>query len=141
MNPSDGDGVGWFDWTAGVLVPLIGVAASIGVPLLVLYRQRKHDERRLQEERGRSDARLREQRAIAEADRLSEARKRATRDAVSALAPFIGLNPFTVEVHPLLVSLRVSLMSLVDEYPADHPINDLVSNHQHLGMAESPRVC
>lgn len=163
MNPSDaGGGHDSFDVWAQIALPAIGILVAVAVPLIVLYWQRNADsrrfkeqrtvddrrleeqreleDRRIREERERSDARLREQREIAETERLREAQKRATRDAVAALAPFVGLDPFRVDVHPLLVNLRIALMILVDEFPADHPLNDLVSFQHHLGIATANAI-
>ncbi|MFQ6483784.1 hypothetical protein [Brachybacterium epidermidis] len=124
MNPSDGGGHDTFDWWASIYLPALGVLVAIVLPLVVLYAQRYFDYLKLKEER-----------QIAHDSAVHEQRKRATREVMEQLAPFIGINPFQEDLHPRIVRLRVALMVLVDEYPASHPINELVGLQHQLGSS------
>lgn len=135
MNPSDAGGEpSAFDVWASIVIPSIGIVIAVAIPLIVLYWQRRIDDARIREERDLAAKQLADERALAHAETVRERRRLATREALENLAPFIGLNPFEVDMHPLIVRLRSSLIALVDEYPADHPINDLVGNQHHYGM-------
>lgn len=48
---------------------------------------------------------------------------------------FHGLDPMEDPVKPRFASVWAVLMGLVDEYPADHPINGLAGTQMHLGRA------
>lgn len=134
MNPSDaGGGHDTFDWWSNIHLPALGILVAVAVPLIVLYAQRYFDSRKLEQERAIAEQVRREEAA----ERVNTARKVAIRNVVAELAPFIGmdLHRRDLDVHPYLVDLRVAAMALVDEYPAEHAINDLVGLHQRLGMA------
>lgn len=143
MNPSDaGGGHDTFDWWANINLPALGILVSVAaliaailVPLMILDRQRKIDDERINEERDLAAKQLAEEREIAHDGAVHEQKKRATREVMEQLAPFIGINPFQEELHPRMVRLRVALMVLVDEYPASHPINELVGLQHHLGTS------
>ncbi|MGX0781634.1 hypothetical protein [Dermabacter hominis] len=106
-----------------VCLPLIEILAAIAVPLMTLYVQRHFDQKRMTAELERI-----------ERDRVRDARKHATNRCVAALAPFVNLDPFQVDIAPLVREVRVSLIQLIDEYPTGHPINDLVVNQYQLGI-------
>lgn len=134
MNPSDaGGGHDTFDVWAQIALPALGILVAVAVPLVVLYVQRYFDNRKFRAERASAEKRREEEAA----ERVQDARKGAIRNAVAELAPFIGMDLYRpdLDVHPYLVDLRIAAMALVDEYPVEHPINDLVGFHQHLGMA------
>ncbi|WP_420111533.1 hypothetical protein [Pseudactinotalea sp.] len=142
MNPSDGGGHDTFEWWANINLPALGILVSIAalvaailVPLAILKRQRRIDDERLADERALAARQLAEERGIAHDSAVHDERKRATREVIEQLAPFIGINPFQEELHPRIVRLRVALMVLVDEYPASHPINELVGLQHHLGSS------
>lgn len=134
MTPSDaGGGHDTFDWWASINLPALGILVAVAVPLIVLYVQRYFDSRKLEQERAIAEQ-VRKDEA---AERVKTARKVAIRNVVAELAPFIGMDLYRpdLDIHPYLVDLRIAAMALVDEYPVEHPINDLVGYHQHLGMA------
>lgn len=143
MNPSDaGGGHDTFDWWANINLPALGILVSVAaliaailVPLMILNRQRRIDDERITKERDLAAKQLAEEREIAHDGAVHEQKKRATREVMEQLAPFIGINPFQEELHPRMVRLRVALMVLVDEYPASHPINELVGLQHQLGTS------
>jgi hypothetical protein len=125
MNPSDaGGGHDTFDVWASIILPALGILVAVALPLVVLYAQRHFDDRKLKEER-----------QVAHDSAVHEQRKRATREVMEQLAPFMGINPHEVHLHSRIVRLRVALMVLVDEYPASHPINELVGLQHNLGAS------
>ncbi|MCT1909662.1 hypothetical protein [Brachybacterium paraconglomeratum] len=135
MTPSDaGGGHDMFDVWASIILPALGIVVAVAVPLFILYRQRSRDDVRIREERELASRQIAEERTLAQAEGTRERRRAATHRAVEQLAEFTGLNPFDVDMHPKLVRLRFTLIVLIDEYPADHPINDLVGNQHHYGM-------
>lgn len=136
MNPSDaGGGHDAFDVWASIVLPALGILVAVTVPLIVLYWQRRVDDRRLAEQRRIDDRRIDEERERSEQEKTAERRRRATRDAIAELAVFHGLDPMDDPVRPRFASVWAVLMGLVDEYPADHPINDLAGTQMHLGRA------
>lgn len=150
--------------TLGILVaiaiPLIVLYWQRNADARRLSEQRDIEDRRVREERERSDQRLTEERELSAAqladerssaavlraeeaaERIQTARKVAIRNVVAELAPFIGMDLYRedLDVHPYLVDLRIAAMALVDEYPVEHPINELVGYHQHLGMSTARAI-
>lgn len=136
MKPSDtGGSHDAFDEWASIILPALGILVAIAVPLIVLYWQRRVDDRRLARQRAIDDRRIDEEREQSEQERAAERRRRATRDAIAELAVFHGLDPMEDPVKPRFASVWAVLMALVDEYPAGHPINDLAGTQIHLGRA------
>ena len=126
-----------------------GSASSATSKTAACGEERERSDLRLAEERELSAARLADERTSAEelraeeaAERIQTARKVAIRNVVAELAPFIGMDLYRqdLDVHPYLVDLRIAAMALVDEYPVEHPINELVGYHQHLGMSTARAI-
>lgn len=142
MTPSDAGGAhDAFEWWAHIVIPALGVlagllaaVAAVLVPIYILYRQRHRDDVQIREEREIASRQIAEERTLARSEGARERRRTATHQAVERLAEFTGLNPFEEDMHPVLVRLRFALIVLIDEYPADHPINDLVGNQYLHGM-------